>query len=101
MANTPKKLYRGTASTTQAVVYTVPASTSTIVTNLVAANSGTSAASLLIRIGGIAIVPNTPIPANGIFTLDVTQVLDASTTIDVQASATTVGVHISGVEVTA
>lgn len=99
MANTPKRLHRGNSTTTQTTVYTVPSATTTIVTNIVISNSSTSAGSVLIRLGGIAIVPNTAIPGNGIFTLDVTQVLDAGSTIDVQASSTTLGVHISGVEV--
>lgn len=101
MANTPKRLNRSNASTTQTVVYTVPAATTTIVTNIVLTNSGTSAATVLVRFGSVAIVPNTPVPANGIFTLDISQVLTEGNTIDVQSSSTTVGVHICGVEVTA
>lgn len=101
MANTPKRLNRSNATTTQTVVYTVPAATTTIVTNIVLTNSGSSAATVLVRFGSVAIVPNTPVPANGIFTLDITQVLTETNTIDVQSSSTTVGVHISGVEVTA
>jgi hypothetical protein len=101
VANTPKRLNRSNATTTQTVVYTVPAATTTIVTNIVLTNSGSSAATVLVRFGSVAIVPNTPVPANGIFTLDITQVLTETNTIDVQSSSTTVGVHISGVEVTA
>jgi hypothetical protein len=82
-----------------ATVYTVPTKTKTIVTNIVVTNSGTTAATVLLQIGGYAIVPNTPVPANGIFTLDVTQVIEETNTVKVQASSTTCAVHVSGVEV--
>ncbi|QJD50668.1 hypothetical protein SEA_ISSMI_22 [Streptomyces phage Issmi] len=101
MANTPKRLNRANATTTQTVVYTVGTGVTTIVTNIVVTNSGSSAATVLIRFGSVPIVPNTPVPANGVFTLDISQVLTEGNTIDVQASSTTVGVHICGVEVTA
>ncbi|MEX1655510.1 hypothetical protein ABZ960_20375 [Streptomyces pseudovenezuelae] len=70
-------------------------------TNIVVANSGTSAATVLIQLNGLAIIPNTSIPANGIFTLDIAQVMDAGNTIHVQGSTTTCSYFISGVEVTA
>jgi hypothetical protein len=101
MANTPKRLNRSNSTTSQTVVYTVPTGTTTIVTNIVVTNSSTTAATVLIRFGSVAIVPNTPVPGNGIFTLDISQVLTEGNAIDVQASSTTLGVHISGVEVTA
>ncbi|ATE84900.1 hypothetical protein SEA_BEARDEDLADY_22 [Streptomyces phage BeardedLady] len=89
------------ASTTLTSVYTVPADTTTIVTNIVIANTNSSATSVLVKMGAITVVPNTPVPANGIFTLDMSQVMDiAGQAIEVQGSASGVGVHISGVEVT-
>ncbi|MFF4054607.1 hypothetical protein ACFYZ0_02285 [Streptomyces sp. NPDC001708] len=101
MANTPKRLSRGSTSTTLTNVYSVPASTTTIVTNIVVTNSGASAATVLIQLNGLAIIPNTSIPGNGIFTLDIAQVMDAGNTIHVQGSTTTCSYFISGVEVTA
>ncbi|AKY03331.1 hypothetical protein FDI80_gp21 [Streptomyces phage Aaronocolus] len=101
MANFPTRLFRGVASTTLTSVYTVPADTTTIVTNIVIANTNSSATSVLVKMGAITVVPNTPVPANGIFTLDMSQVMDiAGQAIEVQGSASGVGVHISGVEVT-
>ncbi|WJN63036.1 hypothetical protein [Streptomyces phage phiScoe3] len=99
MANTPTCLYRGNTTTSLATVYTVPAKTTAIITNVVIANSGTTAATVLLQLDGFAIVPNTPVPANGIFTLDITQVLAEAKAVKVQASSTTVAVHVSGVEV--
>jgi hypothetical protein len=101
MANTPKRLSRGSTSTTLTSVYTVPTSTTTIVTNLVVTNSGASAATILIQLAGLSIIPNTSLPANGIFTLDISQVMDAGDTVKVQGSTTTCAYFISGVEVTA
>jgi hypothetical protein len=101
MANTPKRLSRGNTSTTLTTVYTVPSSTTTIVTNIVVANSGTSAATILIQLNGLAIIPNTSLPGNGIFTLDISQVMDAGDTVKVQGNTTTCQYFISGVEVTA
>jgi hypothetical protein len=56
---------------------------------------------MLIRFGGQSIVPNTPIPATGFLTLDISQVLDATDKIEIQASAAGVSLFVSGVEVTA
>ncbi|WJN62644.1 hypothetical protein [Streptomyces phage phiScoe10] len=101
MANTPKKLFRGVASTSLTGVYTVPANTNTIVTNILVANVNTTPASILIKMGAITVIPNTPVPANGIFTLDMAQVMDiAGQAIEVQGSSTGIAVHICGVEVT-
>ncbi|AWY07586.1 hypothetical protein SEA_YOSIF_22 [Streptomyces phage Yosif] len=99
MAPVPKRFFRGSAPTTQTAVYVVPTGAQGIITNIVVTNSATTAASILIRIGAIAIVPNTPIPANGVFTLDISQVMQEGTMVDVQGSSTALGVHISGVEV--
>lgn len=101
MANTPKRLSRGSTSTTLTNVYSVPSNTTAIVTNIVVANSSNSAATVLIQLNGLAIIPNTSIPGNGIFTLDIAQVMDAGNTIHVQGSTTTCSYFISGVEVTA
>lgn len=101
MANTPKRLSRGTTTTTLTSIYTVPSNTTTIVTNIVVANSGTSAATILLQLNGLAIIPNTALPGNGIFTLDISQVMDAGDTVKIQGSTTTCSYFISGVEVTA
>ncbi|MFH8414351.1 hypothetical protein [Streptomyces collinus] len=79
----------------------MPANTTTIVTNIVVTNSSSSAATVLIQLNGTSIIPNTTVPGNGIFTLDITQVMDAGDTIRVQGSTTTCSHFISGVEVTA
>jgi hypothetical protein len=101
VANTPKKLFRGAASTTLTAVYTVAANTNAIVTNILVANSNTTPASILIKMGTFTVIPNTPVPANGIFTLDMAQVMDiAGQVIEVQGSSTGLAVHICGVEVT-
>ena len=100
MANTAKALFRGAATTnTNTVLYTVPASTVSIVTNIVIVNTNLSAAaSYTLNLNSVALFPGISIPAGGVVTIDVKQVLTAAQTITGGASATTVNFHISGME---
>ena len=101
MANTAKALYRGAATTnTGTVLYTVPASTTAVITNIVVVNTNTSAAATYtLALDGVSLFPGTTIPAGGIVTVDVKQVLTTTKTITGGASATTVNFHISGMEI--
>ena len=101
MANTAKALYRGAATTnTGTVLYTVPASTTSVITNIVVVNTNTSAAATYtLALDGVSLFPGTTIPAGGIVTVDVKQVLTTTKTITGGASATTVNFHISGMEI--
>lgn len=100
MANTAKALFRGAATTnTATVLYTVPSSTTTVVTNIVVVNTNTSAAATYtIALDGVSFFPGTTIPAGGVVTLDIKQVLATTKTITGGASAATVNFHISGME---
>jgi hypothetical protein len=100
MANTAKALFRGAAtSNTATVLYTVPSSTTTVVTNVVVVNTNTSAtATYTLALDGVGLFPGTTIPAGGVVTLDIKQVLTTTKTITGGASATTVNFHISGME---
>lgn len=98
MANLPKKLFRGAATTnTATTLYTVPSGTTTTVTSIVIANTST-AGTFTLLLDGIEIASATPIGANGVTTLDVKQVLEATDTITGGASATSIKFHISGME---
>jgi hypothetical protein len=101
MANTAKALYRGAATTnTGTVLYTVPASTTSVITNIVVVNTNTSAAATYtLALDGVSLFPGTTIPAGGIVTVDVKQVLTTTKTITGGASAATVNFHISGMEI--
>ena len=99
MATTPKVLYRGALPTSLTTVYTVPAGATAIVTNIVATNPGASPASVGVKIGGIYILANVGIAAGGVLTVEMSQVLNAGDTIQVQGNAMAAPVHISGVEV--
>ncbi|WJN62719.1 hypothetical protein [Streptomyces phage phiScoe15] len=101
MANTPKSLWRGNTTTSLVQVYQAPNPGTTIVTNIIVANSGTTAATVLIYLSGVILVPTMSVPPNGIFTLDIAQPMDAAGTLKVQGSSTTCSVHIAGVEVSA
>jgi hypothetical protein len=100
MANTPVALFRGAATTTTSTtLYTVPSSTTTVVTNIVVTNTSTStAATYTLSLDNVTLFPGATIPAGGVVTLDVKQVLATTKTIKGGASATTVNFHISGME---
>lgn len=104
MANTPKALFRGAATTTTTtVLYTVPASTTTAVTNICIVNTAASAATFTLGMGtagaNTALHTTTTIAANSTVYLDIRQVLATTNTITGGASAVTVSFHISGVEI--
>lgn len=101
MATKPKAFHRGVAPTSLTTVYTVPDAGQGIVTNIVASNSSdTSAAGITVKLDGVALVTNVGIAPHGLVQLDITQVIEAGDTIQIQASTANVSVHISGVEVT-
>ena len=104
MANTPKALFRGAATvTTTTVLYTVPASTTTVVTNVCITNTAGTAATFTLGMGtagaNTALHTTTAIAANSTVYVDLKQVLVATNTITGGASAITVSMHISGVEI--
>ena len=100
MANTPVALFRGAATTTTSTtLYTVPSSTTTVITNIVVTNTSTStAATYTLSLDNVTFFPGSTIPAGGVVTLDIKQVLATTKTIKGGASATTVNFHISGME---
>lgn len=99
MANTPKALFRGAATTTVGtVLYTTPALTTTVVTNIVVANTAASAGTYTIALAGVTMCPTVTIPAYAVVTLDMRQVLATTQTITGGASSTSINFHISGME---
>ena len=108
MANTPRRLSSAQLTTSAVTYYTAPASTRTIVkqiilTNVTATNATVSIS--MVNSGGSAgttnrIVEQLTVPAYGVVTIDVSQVLETGDFISALASAaTTVNIRISGVEV--
>lgn len=100
MPNIPKKLYRGSASTSSSAIYTVPASTTTVVTNVIVANDASSAQTFALSFGGVSTASATSISANSLATFDIKQVLNTTESINILGSSTAVKFHISGVEIT-
>jgi hypothetical protein len=102
MATLPKAFARGSFATSVADIYIVPTSTTTsIVTNIVVANTTNSQQTFTILLDEVEIFNTTPIAANSTVSIDLKQVLDASTSlkkITGFATATTVKYHISGIE---
>jgi hypothetical protein len=100
LAATAKRLYKGTAGTSATTTYTVPASTTTIVKNIVLTNKTGSAATVTVTVAGIEIIYNYSVAPNDAVTIDLSLVMNATETIEVQANAAgAINVYISGVEV--
>ena len=103
MATTTKALSRAAFATTVGDLYTVPTTgTTTVVTNIVVVNTSASSQTFNLLLDGVELFNSTPIAGNSTISIDMKQVLDAAATpkkIRGYASATTVKVHISGVEI--
>lgn len=99
MANLPKKLFRGAASTSNTTLYTAPSNTTTVVTNIVVCNTSASSQTFTINLSDVSMSSSTTIAANSIATFNIKQIIDSSETITGSASATSVNFHISGVEI--
>jgi hypothetical protein len=100
MANSAKALFRGAATTTTSTtLYTVPSSTTTIVTNIIVTNTAATDGTFTLSLDDVALASGVVVPAKGIFTLDVKQVLATTDTIKGGANATSISFHISGMEI--
>jgi hypothetical protein len=100
MANTPKVLFRGAATTTlTTTLYTTPSATTTIVTNVVVTNTSATSKTFTLSLDGVKFADAVTIYANSLVTFDVKQVLVATDTIQGGASTTDVTFHICGMEI--
>jgi hypothetical protein len=97
------------ASTTETTVYTVPGATKTIVKQFVICNTTTTDATILISLvpsagaagDGNRIIKSLTIPANGVVTIDLFQVMAAGGFISIkQGTSSACTTTVSGVEVT-
>jgi fructose-specific phosphotransferase system component IIB len=103
-----KKLYWGTPGTTEATLYTVPASTSTFVKEIWLCNTTSAAATFSLSIvnsGGTAgtsnrIIAAKSIPANDIVVIACQEHMDTGDFISgLQGTSSAINVRITGVEV--
>ena len=100
MATTVKALARTAASTnTTTTLYTVPASTTAVITNIVVTNTSGSLQNYTLSLDGVSIANTVAITGNDSVVIDMKQVLGATKIIAGGASATSVNIHISGVEI--
>jgi hypothetical protein len=100
MATTVKALYRGAATTnTATTLYTVPAATTAVITNIVITNTSGSLQTYSLSLDGVSIATTVAISATDSVVIDMKQVLGATKIIAGGASATSVNIHISGVEI--
>ena len=100
MAVTNKLMFRGAATTTvTTTLYTVPSATTAVVTEIVAVNTANTSATFTISLNGVVAVPAVTVGANDSTVVPLKQVLNANQILAGGASATTVNLHISGVEI--
>ena len=100
MANSAKALFRGAATTnTSTTLYTVPSSTTAIITNIIVTNTAATDGTFTLTLDDVVFASAVTVPAKGIFTLDIKQVLATTKTIKGGANATSVNFHISGMEI--
>lgn len=87
MANVFKN-YTGEATTSGAVVYTVPSATTGILLGLNLANKNAAAVTASVQLGSLYIIKDAPVPAgSALSVLDGKIIAEASETITVTASA--------------
>jgi hypothetical protein len=99
MATTTKALARAAFATSSATLYTVPSSTTAVVTSIAVCNTSTSTQTFNILLDGVALFDTASIAADTTVSVDLKQVLATTKVIAGFASATSVTVHISGVEI--
>lgn len=101
MANSVKKLARGSVATTDTTVYTAPGAGQAVVTNIVLTNTTGAAITATLKLSTVEVLAGVSIAANGVFAFDLRQVLDANEIMSASASATGLKLHVSGMEVIA
>lgn len=100
MPSTEKALFRGAATTTLTTnLYTVPAGTRTIITEIVAANTSGSAQTFTVTLDGVIIAATVTVGAYDSSVVNIHQPIAAGKIITGGASATSVNLHIAGVEI--
>lgn len=100
MAATPALLYRGSAATSSATLYTVPSATTTVLTDIVISNTSANQEYVTMTVDGVNILPTVPVSANTVINLQPKTVIAATKILAGYASSTSVKFHISGVETT-
>ena len=99
MAATPTLFYRGSAATSSATLYTVPASTTSVLTDIVVSNTSSSQQYVTMTVDGVNILPTVPISANTVITIQPKTVIPTGDIVAGYATSADVKLHVSGVEI--
>ena len=99
MAATPTLFYRGSAATSSATLYTVPASTTSVLTDIVVSNTSSSQQYVTMTVDGVNILPTVPISANTVITIQPKTVVPTGDIVAGYATSADVKFHVSGVEI--
>jgi hypothetical protein len=100
MADTLKRLTKGTLGTTSATLYTVPASTKTILKEIILCNKTATDATVTITIDGATIIGAKTVTKNDTYVIEFHSVIETGITITGLAGTTNaIDYYISGIEV--
>lgn len=100
MLDTLKKIYIGSPETSNATLYTVPASTKTIIKSITIANITTSDATLTLKAGGQSLLTANVITAGNLTTINDVGILEPGDLIEAsQGTANAITLWVSGMEV--
>lgn len=100
MADTVKRLGKGSVTTTEVTIYTVPAATTTVVSRVTITNTTGGTLAVTVKLAGTAVISNRAIAPGGFLEWDTGQKLETNDTITIQANASGLTYYITGVEVT-
>lgn len=100
MADTLKRLYGNTLSTSNTTLYTVPSATKTIVSELILTNKTGTDATATILFNGVNIIAGRTVKANNTLVIGLHSLLEATNLIEGSAgTGSAIDVYISGIEV--
>lgn len=100
MADAIKRLGKGSITTTETAVYTVPAVTSTVVRHITIANTVGVTVAFTLKLGTTIVAANVSLDPGEFLDFDTGQFMLTTETIQLQASASGLTYYITGVEIT-
>lgn len=100
MADTLKRLGKGTLGTSSTTLYTVPASTKTILKEIILCNKTATDATVTVVIDGATVIGGKTVAKNDTYVIEFHSIIEAGITITgLAGTATSIDYYLSGIEV--
>jgi hypothetical protein len=99
MISMPKIMFRGSVGSTLETVYSVPSGQSAIVTDIFLTNTSSETQYVRVVMDGVDLIYNLEVEASSSISVEIKQPLASTKTIQALATATSLKIHISGVEI--